>query len=85
MVTGSDSLTSPGSSGSETIAKLLAMMEKQMGALEEMANEILAKESPSELDLMAFNAQTTKWSTMVSLTAGTVKTIEDTLKSIANR
>ena len=72
-------------SGQQLVDNLLQTMSNQMQSLQELSDAILAKTTPSEIDLMAFNAKVTQWSTMVSIAASTVKTIEDTIKSVANR
>lgn len=72
-------------SGQQLVDNLLETMSNQMQALQDLSDSILAKTTPSEIDLMAFNAKVTQWSTMVSIAASTVKTIEDTIKSVANR
>lgn len=72
-------------SGQTIVDNLLETMSNQMQALQDLSDSILAKNTPSEIDLMAFNAKVTQWSTMVSIASSTVKTIEDTIKSVANR
>lgn len=72
-------------SGQTIVDNLMQTMTNQMEALQQLSESILAKTTPSEIDLIAFNAKVTQWSTMVSIAASTVKTIEDTIKSVANR
>lgn len=72
-------------SGQTLVDNLLGTMSNQMESLQALSEAILAKTTPSEIDLMAFNAKVTQWSTMVTIASSTVKTIEDTIKSVASR
>lgn len=75
----------PVGDGQTAVDSLLTLMQKQMTEVVDYANAIAAKPTPSELDLMQLNAKITQWSTMVSISSSTIRTIEDTIKSVANR